>query len=98
MLVLVGFRLITGDREWQPPGGAEMERGRWMMAAIIAVISLVSYFGYREYNPVTAEMQHVKLSAEQEIALGLKAAPELAAQHGGRSRDAAASARVRGVG
>ena len=75
-----------------------MERGRLIAAAILAVVTLFGYFGYREYNPVTAEMQHVKLSADQEIALGLKAAPELAAQHGGRSRDRAAAARVEAVG
>jgi beta-barrel assembly-enhancing protease len=75
-----------------------MERGRLIAGAILALVTLFGYFGYREYNPVTAEMQHVKISADQEIALGLRAAPELAAEYGGRSQDHQAAARVAAVG
>lgn len=53
------------------------------MAAVIAVVSLVAYFSNCSTNPVTGETQHVDLTAAQEIALGLQAAPEMAAQYGG---------------
>ena len=61
--------------------------GRLLIAVVIAVISLVSYYGKSVYNPVTNEKQHLDLSPSQEIALGLRAAPEMAAQYGGLNPD-----------
>lgn len=63
-------------------GGA---KGRLVMAVIAALIALAGYwFGTREVeNPVTGETQRVSLSPEQEIQLGLQAAPEMVRQHGG---------------
>jgi beta-barrel assembly-enhancing protease len=57
--------------------------GRLLIAVIIAVISLISYYGNSVYNPVTHEKQHVNITADQEIRLGLQAAPQMAAQYGG---------------
>jgi hypothetical protein len=51
------------------------------------VVSLISYFGTRQDNPVTGETQHVDISVDQEIAMGLQAAPEMAAQFGGLDPD-----------
>lgn len=62
-------------------------KGRLLIAAIIAVISIISYFRMSADNPVTGEKQRVGLSQEQEIALGLEAAPQMAAQHGGLDPD-----------
>ncbi|HWM90726.1 MAG TPA: M48 family metallopeptidase [Thermoanaerobaculia bacterium] len=61
--------------------------GRILIALAIAAFSLISYFGTKEYNPVTDEVQHVDLRPEQEIALGLQAAPQMAQQHGGLHPD-----------
>jgi predicted Zn-dependent protease len=72
--------------------------GRLIIAAIIAIVSLVAYFGNRVYNPVTDEVQHVDITVEQEIALGLQAAPEMAAQFGGLSNDQQAQQLVEQVG
>jgi len=60
-------------------------KGRLVMAAVAALIALAGYwFGTREVeNPVTGETQRVSLSPEQEIQLGLAAAPEMVRQHGG---------------
>lgn len=71
---------------------------RWILALIIALISLVSYYGAREYNAVTDEVQHIDVTVEQEIALGLQAAPEMAKQHGGLYPDARMQALVDKVG
>lgn len=57
--------------------------GRIIVALIIAAFSILSYCGSRAYNPVTDEEQYVGITPEQEIALGLQAAPEMAAQFGG---------------
>jgi len=72
--------------------------GRILIALILAGISLVSYFGLRSYNPVTDETQHINITVDQEIALGLQAAPEMAAEYGGLSSDAQAQALVSRVG
>jgi predicted Zn-dependent protease len=71
---------------------------RLMIAIIIAVISLVSYFGAQVYNPVTGETQHIDMTVEQEIALGLQAAPEMAQQYGGLDPNDQAQALVGEVG
>lgn len=60
---------------------------RVIFGIIIAVISLISYFGSQEYNPVTGEEQYISLTAEQEIALGLQTAPEMIAEYGGLHPD-----------
>jgi predicted Zn-dependent protease len=75
-----------------------MRNGRFIIAVVLALISLAGYFGYREMNPITGEAQHVAMSAEQEIALGLQAAPELAQQYGGLSGDARGRELVQAVG
>jgi predicted Zn-dependent protease len=72
--------------------------GRLIIAGVIVVVSLISYFGAQVYNPVTDETQHIDLTVEQEIALGLQAAPEMAQQYGGLSNDRQATALVENVG
>jgi beta-barrel assembly-enhancing protease len=57
--------------------------GRLIIAGVIALVSLLSYFGSRQDNPVTGETQYIGITVEQEIALGLQAAPQMAAEFGG---------------
>lgn len=71
---------------------------RFVIAAAIALVALIGYFTKSSVNPLTGEKQRVALSPEQEIALGLKSAPEMAAQMGGISRDERAKALVQRVG
>src|SRR5215208_2191759 len=75
-----------------------MGRGRLVFAAIIALFAIVTYFSSTSENPLTGEKQRVAMTPEQEIALGYKSAPEMAAQMGGVSRNAKAIATVRRVG
>ena len=79
-------------------GGRSSALPRLLIAAVIVIISLVTYFGSSVYNPVTEETQHIDLTVEQEIALGFKAAPEMAAQFGGLHPDQEAQALVDEVG
>lgn len=72
--------------------------GRVLIALAIAGFTLVSYFTTRSENPITHKKQHVGMTAGQEIAMGLQAAPQMARQYGGESRDGAAQARVSRVG
>ena len=71
---------------------------RWLIALVIALISLITYFGSTSINPLTGEKQRVALKPEEEIALGLQSAPQMAAQMGGLSRDPDARARVQRLG
>jgi len=63
--------------------GRGLSKGRIVIALVLAALALISYFGSKEYNPITEQDQYVGISQEQEIALGLQAAPEMAQQHGG---------------
>jgi predicted Zn-dependent protease len=62
---------------------SRFSKGRIIIALVIAAISVISYFASSEFNPITDETQQVALSEEEEVALGLQAAPEMAQQHGG---------------
>jgi predicted Zn-dependent protease len=68
------------------------------MAGIIALVSLISYFGSRQDNPVTGETQYIGITVEQEIALGLQAAPQMAQEFGGLDPDQQSQAIVDQVG
>jgi predicted Zn-dependent protease len=76
------------------PRGGSFGKGRLIIAAVMVLISLVGYYGARSYNPVTDEVQHVSISPQQEVALGLQAAPSMAGQHGGLHPDQQAQQRV----
>jgi predicted Zn-dependent protease len=54
-----------------------------VIGIIIILFGVIRYYGSSEENPTTGEMQRVALSVEQERALGLQAAPEMAQQMGG---------------
>src|SRR5438105_14887419 len=56
---------------------------RWIIAAIIAGIGLITYLRSGQVNPVTGEKQYVAMNVDQEKALGLQAAPQMAAEMGG---------------
>jgi predicted Zn-dependent protease len=72
--------------------------GRLIFAAIIAIVSLISYFGSRQDNPVTGETQYIGITVEQEIALGLQAAPQMAQEFGGLDPNESDQAIVDDVG
>ena len=71
---------------------------RFIIAIVVAAVSLFSYYFNTSKNEVTGETQHVSMSTDQEIALGLQAAPSMAAQYGGISPNAQARAAVQQVG
>lgn len=71
---------------------------RLLIALVVALFALVTYFGSSSINPLTGEKQRVALKPEEEIALGLKSAPEMAAQMGGLSTNAEARALAQRVG
>jgi predicted Zn-dependent protease len=75
-----------------------MGRGRLVIAVIIALVAIITYFSSTSENPLTGEKQRVAMTPEQEIALGYKSAPQMAAQMGGLSQNEKARALVKQVG
>ncbi|TGE04570.1 M48 family metallopeptidase [Hymenobacter fodinae] len=71
---------------------------RYIIALLLGGITLISYYCKRSVNEVTGEVQHVDMTADQEIALGLQAAPEMAQQYGGIHPDRQAGAAVERIG
>ncbi len=71
---------------------------RYILALVMAAFAFIPYYCNTQKNEVTGEVQHVNMSADQEIALGLQAAPEMAAQYGGLHPDQAAQAAVQRIG
>lgn len=72
--------------------------GRLILAGVIALVSLISYFGSQQDNLVTGETQYIDITVEQEIALGLQAAPQMAAEFGGLDPDQGDQALIDGIG
>jgi predicted Zn-dependent protease len=64
-----------------------MRKGRLLIGLVIAVMSLIGYYSMRQQNPVTGEVQHIGMDVDQEVALGLQAAPEMAQEMGGLDPD-----------
>lgn len=58
-------------------------KGRMISAIVIVLIGVFMYMNHTEENPVTGEKQHVAMSPEQEIRLGLQSAPEMSREMGG---------------
>ena len=81
-----------------PFRGGSSGGGRLIIAVVLILISVVTYYSQQQKNPITGETQHVSMSPEQEVALGLQAAPEMAAQYGGEYPDPEAQALVDRVG
>jgi len=77
----MGNRTTYAGRRGSPFGP------KLLVALVIAASSLFAYFSNTDFNEVTQEKQHLSMTPDQEITLGLQAAPEMAAQYGGESTD-----------
>ena len=72
--------------------------GRLIFGLIAAVIAVFTYFSNTQENPVTGEKQHISLTPEQEVQLGLESAPQMAQQFGGLYPDEKVQQSVKRVG
>ncbi len=80
-----------------------MQRGnglkfRLIIGLVMAAIAYFSYIGKSQENPLTGESQKVSLSPEEEVALGLQSAPQMAQEYGGLYPDQQVQNQVSGVG
>ncbi|MCX6046390.1 MAG: M48 family metalloprotease [Chloroflexi bacterium] len=74
--------------------GCGLGGGRIIVGLVMAAFALISYFGSQSYNPITNENQHVNISPQQEVAMGLQAAPEMAQEYGGLANDPQSQAKL----
>lgn len=79
-----------------------MRRGSWKIRILIGLAIVAFAFIQRcnnkQENPYTGRVQNINMSADQEIAIGLQSAPEMAQQHGGLYPDERMQALVDAVG
>ena len=78
--------------------GARSPKQRLILALVIVAFTAFSYMSSSSVNPVTGEKQHVSLTVDQEIALGIQSAPKMAQQHGGLDQGQRSQALVKQVG
>ena len=71
---------------------------RLLIGVVIVAFAFVRRCSQREVNPYTGRTQAISLSPEQEIAIGLQSAPNMAQQHGGLHPDNNSQALVDNVG
>lgn len=76
-------------------GGAS---SKVLIAILLAGFAFGKYYCNSSYNEITGEKQHLSLSADQEIAMGLQSAPKMIAEMGGAVRGTAYDDLVRRVG
>lgn len=71
---------------------------RLLIALGIAAFSIIGYFSHSTYNPVTEQKQHIAISKDQEIALGLQSTPQMEREYGGESSNPQETALVESIG
>lgn len=68
-----------------------MRRGnrkvKLLIGAAIILFSVFQYYSRSEVNEYTGKKQHISLTSEQEIAIGLQSTPQMTQQHGGLHPD-----------
>ena len=75
----VSSRMIPRSSRPRGRGGSL----RIILALIMAGFAIASYLSSKTENTITGEEQYITITQEQEIALGIQAAPEMTYQYGG---------------
>jgi len=79
-----------------------MRRGSWKIRIIIGLVivgfAVIQRCNNREENPYTGRVQNINMTSEQEIAIGLQSAPDIAQQYGGLYPDERLQTLVDAVG
>lgn len=83
----VAYQRMTPSGMQRSTGAGGSSCMRIVIGLAVAIFAIISFLGSKQYNPVTGEDQYVTITKEQEIALGLQSAPEMAAEFGGLDQD-----------
>lgn len=94
------YRRNQQDSYGNPTSGSGLSRFKIMLiiGLLFAGYHVMKYFSNTQENPITGEVQHVNMTPEQEIALGLNAAPQMIQEYGGLHPDQRAQEFVNEVG
>ncbi len=96
------YRRRVPQQGYGGQGRRSLGGGRFKMMLIIglgmAAFQAFKYFTNTQENPLTGEVQRVQWTTDEEIALGLQSAPQMAQQHGGLHADQRAREFVKQVG
>lgn len=71
---------------------------RIIIGLVIVGFAFIKKCSNQQENPYTGRIQNIDMTADQEIAIGLQSAPEMAQQHGGLHPDTRYQALVDAVG
>lgn len=82
----------------RPSGRGNTRLFTILIALVMAGISLFKYYSNSSVNELTGEKQHIAMSPEQEIAMGLQSAPQMMAEMGGEVTGTKADQLVSQVG
>ena len=69
-----------------------------LIAVVLAGFALSKYYCNSSFNEFTGETQHISISPQQEIAMGLQSAPQMIAQMGGEVKGTQYDELVRSIG
>lgn len=69
-----------------------------IIALVMAAFALFRYYSNSSVNNITGETQHISMSPEQEVAMGLQSAPQMIAEMGGEIKGTQHDELVRHVG
>lgn len=84
--------------EYGNPYQRHRRSSRLWIGLLLAIIVIAQYLNSAEVNDITGEKQYIALSRDQEIALGLRAAPSMTAEYGGLDPSPMRQARVDRIG
>ena len=83
-------------------GNSQGRRGgisaKLLIAVVLAGFALSKYYCSSSFNELTGETQHINITPEQEIAMGLQSAPQMIAQMGGEVKGTQYDELVRRIG
>ena len=71
---------------------------RLIIGLIMAIVAVIGYYGKNQVNPITGESQHIDLTPEQEVAMGIQSAPQMAQEYGGLYNDNEVQQQAKAVG
>ncbi|MDM1523808.1 MULTISPECIES: M48 family metalloprotease [unclassified Empedobacter] len=69
-----------------------------IVAAAIVIFSVIKYFSSSSINELTGEKQYISLTKDDEIAIGINSAPQMAQEFGGLSQNSQYQEIVKRVG
>lgn len=87
-----------GGSSWYGNSRKRNIGGTLIIGLLLAGFALCKYYSASQFNEVTGETQHVSISAEQEVALGLQSLPAMVQEYGGLHPDEEAQRFCKEVG